>query len=310
MLSSSDLPPAGLAQPVDAEDREAEGGQDHQELAERLVPQREQRLVDAARLRCLVGDGRVDHEYAGQSEDQAAGDGPDHAEHFDDTARPGAHLRRLQVLRKRAAGALADQDQADDDDNQADDPDQPPALGMPHDRGRDVLLLAGLTVLRAGDDRERQVGEARVDHRPGQRDQPGARAVLLTGHAEGGFAEPPQGVGGEADAEQPQRDQPVGLAREQLQGALLVGFLRAVAERDQHRDPADQQVDDAARGQAGAGQDVRRWAARGPPGAAGGAGGRYGVHTRLYLESASGNAAARAGWRLTPTGAGSSQPGT
>src|SRR5580692_10686539 len=44
----SDLSPAGLAQPVHAEDQQAEGGQQHQELTEGLVPQRQQRPVDAA----------------------------------------------------------------------------------------------------------------------------------------------------------------------------------------------------------------------------------------------------------------------
>ena len=42
------------------------------------------------------------------------------------------------------------------------------------------------------------------------------------GDAERGLAQPPQRVAGEADAEQPQGDQAVGLACEQLQGALLV----------------------------------------------------------------------------------------
>src|SRR5579863_2330967 len=44
----SDLPPAGLAQPVDAEDQQAERGKQHQVLAERLIAQGQQRLVDAA----------------------------------------------------------------------------------------------------------------------------------------------------------------------------------------------------------------------------------------------------------------------
>ena len=61
----SDLPPAGLAQSVDTEDHEAECGQQHQELAERLIAQGQQRLVDAAGLGCPVGDCRVDHQHAG-----------------------------------------------------------------------------------------------------------------------------------------------------------------------------------------------------------------------------------------------------
>ena len=61
----SDLSPAGLAQSVDPEDQEAECGQHHQELAEWLIAQGQQRLIDAAGLRCLVGDRRVDHQHAG-----------------------------------------------------------------------------------------------------------------------------------------------------------------------------------------------------------------------------------------------------
>ena len=70
----------------------------------------------------------------------------------------------------------------------------------------------------------------------------------LAGDAERGLAQPPQRVGREPDGEQPERGQPVGLAREQLQGALLVRLARALPERDKHRDPADEDVDDAARG--------------------------------------------------------------
>jgi len=84
----------------------------------------------------------------------------------------------------------------------------------------------------------------------------------------------------------------------QVREALRVGRQRALPL---HPGP---------RGQAGPGQDVRRRAARSPPGSAFRAGDRYGVHTRLYLESASGNAAARAGSRLTLAGTGSNQPGT
>ena len=54
----SDPSPAGLVQAVDAEDDQAERHEDQQEFAERLVPQREQRLVDAAGLGRLVCDGR------------------------------------------------------------------------------------------------------------------------------------------------------------------------------------------------------------------------------------------------------------
>jgi hypothetical protein len=46
----SDPPPASLAQAVDTEDDQAGRREDQQDLAERLVPQREQRLVDAASL--------------------------------------------------------------------------------------------------------------------------------------------------------------------------------------------------------------------------------------------------------------------
>src|SRR4029077_18382384 len=72
--------------------------------------------------------------------------------------------------------------------------------------------------------------------------------------------------------------------REQLQGALLVRLPRALAERDEHGDPADQYVDDTPRREARSGQEVRRRAIGGPPGFAGQAGGGYGEHTRLYLQ--------------------------
>ena len=180
-------------------------------------------------------------------------------------------------------------DQADDDDGQPDDADQPSPCGVPHGRGRHVLLLARLTVPGAGDHVERQVGKARVEHRPAQRLQPGSGPRRLGGDAERGFAQPPQGVGGEADAEQPQRNQPVGLTREQLQGAALIRFLRALAERDEHGDPADQYVDDTPRRQARPGQELRDRAFRSPLGFADNAGDGFGVHTRLYLDSARGN---------------------
>src|SRR4249919_1879330 len=45
------FPPASFAQPVDTEDGQAQRGQHHQELTQRLISQREHRLVDAARLR-------------------------------------------------------------------------------------------------------------------------------------------------------------------------------------------------------------------------------------------------------------------
>src|ERR1700722_15573663 len=56
----SDLAPAGFAEPVDAEDQQPERGGEHQYLAERLVPQGQQGLVDAAGLRRVVRNGRVD----------------------------------------------------------------------------------------------------------------------------------------------------------------------------------------------------------------------------------------------------------
>jgi hypothetical protein len=46
------------------------------------------------------------------------------------------------------------------------DADQPPAAGVLHDLGRDVLLLAGLAALHTGDHLERQVGQAGVDNGP------------------------------------------------------------------------------------------------------------------------------------------------
>jgi hypothetical protein len=46
-MPGSHLSPAGFAQPVDAEDGQSECGHDHQELAEWLIAQREQGLVDA-----------------------------------------------------------------------------------------------------------------------------------------------------------------------------------------------------------------------------------------------------------------------
>ena len=70
--------------------------------------------------------------------------------------------------------ALDDQDDAADDDDQPGDADQHPAGRVLHGGGRDVLLTAGLAAGRAGDHRERQVGQARVDDRPGQRLEPGA----------------------------------------------------------------------------------------------------------------------------------------
>src|SRR5438094_2637479 len=52
-----DPAPPRLTQAVDAEGNQAKRCEDQQELAERLVAQGEQRLVDAARLGRLVGDG-------------------------------------------------------------------------------------------------------------------------------------------------------------------------------------------------------------------------------------------------------------
>ena len=137
------------------------------------------------------------------------------------------HPRGLQLAHELAADALDDQGHAGDDDDQPDDADQPPAAGVMHDRGGRILLLGGLVAVHARDHLERQVGQGGVDQPAAQRLQPGAGAVPLPGDAEGRFAEPPQRVGGEADAEQPQRDQAVRLAREQLESALLVGFARS-----------------------------------------------------------------------------------
>jgi hypothetical protein len=191
-----------------------ERSQDHQELAERLAAQREQRLVDAARLRRVVRDRGVDHQDAGQREDHAPGHGSDRAEPADDAPCPAAHLRRPQVLRELAPDAFDREYHADDDDDQADEADQPPAGGMLHGRGGDVLLPLGLATAATGDDLERQVGEAGIDQGPAQRPQPGTRAVRVAGDAERGLACAPERVAGEADAQQPERDQAVRLARE------------------------------------------------------------------------------------------------
>src|ERR1700722_2953069 len=261
----SDLSPAGFAQPVDAEDQQPERGQQHQELAERLVPERQQRLVDAAGVGRLVRDRGGDNSRPGQAEDHSAGDRPGHAEYLDDAAGTGAHLPRLQVLHDLLADALHDQDDAGDDDGRPDQADQHPAVGVAHGGGSEVLLPLGLALGLAVNHGERQVGEGGVDDRPAQRLEPRADAGSLAGDAERGLAQPPQGVGGEADAEQPQRDQPVGLAREQLQGAELIGLALALSQRDQHRDQADEDVDDAAGGQAGASQEMCRRAIGRPP---------------------------------------------
>src|SRR3984957_17059255 len=268
MVAMSDLAPAGLAQPVDAEDQQAERGQQHQELAERLVPQRQQRLVDAAGVGRLVRDRGGDHSNAGQAEDHSPGDRPGHAEYLDDAPRPGAHLPGLQVLHELLADALYDQDDAGDDDGRPDEADQHPAVRVAHGGSGEVLLPLGLTLGGAVDHGERQVGEGGVDDRPAQRLEPRAGAGPLAGDAERGLAQPPQGVGGEPDAEQPERDQPVGLARQQLEGAELIGLALALSQRNQHRDQADEDVDDAAGGQTRPSQEVRRRAAGGPPGGA------------------------------------------
>ena len=148
-----------------------------------------------------------------------------------------------------------------------------------------------LAAVRAGDHRERQVRQARVDDRPGQRLEPGAGPGRLASNAERGLAQPPQRVAREADAKQPERDLPVGFAREQVQGALLVRLARAVPQCDQRRDPADQDVDDTARGQARTSQEVCRRAAGGPPCGVLYVRRRYRVHTRHYLVSRSANVA-------------------
>jgi hypothetical protein len=75
----------------------------------------------------------------------------------------------------------------------------------------------------------------------------------------------------EADAEQPEREQAVGLAGQQLQGTLLTGLVRAVAERDLDGQPADQDVDDAASGETDSGERFRGWAVCGTARAPGGA---------------------------------------
>src|SRR5579872_4114296 len=123
----SDPVPAGLTEPVDAEDHEADRRREQQRRTEGLVAQCEQGLVYAARLPGAVRDRGVDDQDAGEPEDHAPGGRPDRAEPRDDAARPPAHLRRPQVLQELAADALADQNRADDDDDQADDPDQPPS---------------------------------------------------------------------------------------------------------------------------------------------------------------------------------------
>ena len=245
--------------------------------------------VDAARLGRLVADGRLDHQDAGQREHRAAGRGPRHAEQLDHAARPRAHPRGLQVFQELTTQALEHQGQADDHDDQAGDTDQPPAAGVTHDRGGQILLLAGLATLRPGDHMQRQEGEPGVDHRPDQRLQSRTGAIALSGDAKGGLAEAPEGIAREPDGEQPQRDQPVGLARQQLQGTLLVSLPRGLAERDQDRDPADEDVQDPARGEARPGQRPRRLAVRCPPGRTGRVCGYRGSHTRLYLVAAQRN---------------------
>ena len=85
-----------------------------------------------------------------------------------------------------------------------------------HDPGRQILLLTSLAALAAGDYLERQVGKASVDQRPRQRLQPRTSAVTFASDAEGGFAQAPEGVSGEPDAEQPERDYAVGRSGEQL----------------------------------------------------------------------------------------------
>src|ERR1700683_2167357 len=161
-IRGSDLAPAGLAQPVNAEDQQPERGQDQQRIAERLVAQGQQGLVDATGLRRLVRDRRVDDQDAGQREHHAPGGGADHAEQLDELARPRAHLPGPQVFHERAADALDRQHRADDDHDQAGDGDQPLAAGVLHDLRGDVLLLPGLAPLPAGDHGEGQVGEPGV----------------------------------------------------------------------------------------------------------------------------------------------------
>src|SRR5581483_12133301 len=104
----------------------------------------------------------------------------------------------------------------------------------------------------------------------------------LAGDAERGLAQPPQRIADEPDAEQPERDRTVGLAREQLQGACLIGFPGTVAERDQDCDPANQYVDDTPCREPGPGQQPRWLAVRRPPGLALRVRHGYRSHTRAH----------------------------
>ena len=148
----------------------------------------------------------------------------------------------------------SDQREADDHDDQPDDPDQEAAAGVMHGAGGEVLRLAGLVGTLARDDLEGQDRKEGVDQPAHQGLQARARAVALAGNTERGLAEPPQRVAHEADGQQPQRDEAERLGRQQLQGALLVGLVLTLADRDQDGDYADQDVDHAAGGQAGPGQ--------------------------------------------------------
>ena len=65
----------------------------------------------------------------------------------------------------------------------------------------------------------------------------------------------PQRVGREADAEQPERDRPVGLARQQVQRTLLAAWLDSAPARPAGR-PGRQDVDDTTRRRARPGQEV------------------------------------------------------
>jgi hypothetical protein len=80
---------------------------------------------------------------------------------------------------------------------------------------------------------------------------------------------------------------PAGLA--QLRGARLVRLARVVPKRDQYRDPANENVDNTARGQARTRQEVCHGAMGGPPCGACYSRRWCGVHARIYLVNKSAN---------------------
>src|SRR5262249_57942560 len=114
-----------------------------------------------------------------------------------------------------------------------------------------------------------------------QRLQPGTGAVPLARDAERGFAETPERVAREADAEQQQQKQAKRLLGEQLQRTLLVGLVpRGLAEGDEDRDPADEDVENAARGEARASEGPGCRAVGSAPSRRGCSGGSCRSHTR------------------------------